>query len=94
MNKVTYSVKIGDEAYNIVTDEQESVFYAAVQLVDSLVKDMQSAGLHDRKKSAIMTALYLATQLMNEKNKVVEKERELRVIESWIVQQEKRLVEV
>ncbi len=94
MNKVTYSVKIGDETYNVVTDEQESIFLAAVQLVDSLVKDMQAAGLNDRKKSAIMAALYIATQLMIEKNKVQDKERELRVVESWLIQQEKRLVEV
>jgi len=94
MNKVTYSVKIGEETYNVVTDEQESVFLAAVQLVDSLVKDMQAAGLSDRKKSAIMAALYIATQLMTEKNKVLDKERELRVVESWLIQQEKRLVEV
>ena len=94
MNKVTYSVKIGDETYTIVTDEQEALFLAAVQLVDSLVKDMQAAGLNDRKKSAIMAALYVATQLMAEKNKVLDKERELRVVESWLAQQEKRLVEV
>ena len=94
MNKVTYSVKIGEETYNVVTDEQESVFLAAVQLVDSLVKDMQAAGLSDRKKSAIMAALYIATLLMTEKNKVLDKERELRVVESWLIQQEKRLVEV
>jgi cell division protein ZapA (FtsZ GTPase activity inhibitor) len=94
MNKVTYSVKIGDETYNVVTDEQESIFLAAAQLLDSLVKDMQAAGLNDRKKSAIMAALYIATQLMTEKNKVLDKERELRVVESWLIQQEKRLVEV
>lgn len=94
MNKVTYSVKIGDETYTIVTDEQESLFLSAVQLVDSLVKDMQAAGFNDRKKIAIMAALYVATQLMAEKNKVIDKERELRIVESWLTQQEKRLVEV
>jgi len=94
MNKVTYSVKIGDETYHIVTDEQESIFLAAAQLIDSLVKDMQAAGMHDRKKSAIMAALYVATQLMTEKNKVLDKERELRIVESWLIQQEKRLIEV
>lgn len=94
MSKVTYSVNIGDETYTIVTDEQEAIFFSAVQLVDSLIKDMQAGGLTDRKKSAIMVALYVATQLMTEKNKVIDRERELRVVEAWLVQQEKRLVEV
>jgi cell division protein ZapA (FtsZ GTPase activity inhibitor) len=94
MNKVTHSVKIADETYTIVTDEQDSIFFAAVQLVDTLMQDMHSAGLADRKKSAVMAALYIATQLMNEKNKVLDKERELRVVESWLMQQEKRLIEI
>lgn len=94
MNKTTYSVKIGDETYTIVTDEQETVFFAAVQLVDSFIKDMHNSGIADRRKAAVMAALYASTQLMNEKNKLLEKERELHIVESWLMQQEKRLIEV
>lgn len=94
MNRVTYSVKIADEIYKIVTDEEENIFFSAVQLVDSLVKDMAAAGATDRKKSAIIAALYLATQLMTEKNKVIDRERELQIVQSWLVQQEKRLIEI
>lgn len=58
------NVAILGKSYSITTDEKESDVYAAVEMVDSLMKTIaDKANLQDYSKVAVLAALQLASDL-------------------------------
>ncbi len=85
MNNETkrYKVVIHDKEYNIVSDELEEHIMKAAELVDSTIHTFTSASREiDQQKIAILSALQLASRLLQvEQQLVLRREQEDALVE-------------
>lgn len=54
-----YAIKLGDENYNVVSDENDQILLLAVQLVNNLLIEVSST---EKQRSFALVALQLATK--------------------------------
>ena len=74
--KQRYTVSILGATYDVVSDEESEVVWAAVHKVDALLQDITArAQLPDKQRAAIFAALMLATEL-NKLERNVQKQTE------------------
>lgn len=67
-----YKVSLFGEVYSLVSDESEVTLLHSASLVDGLMKEMaQQTRCTDAKKLALLVALHLAKQQLNEQNKLL-----------------------
>ncbi len=67
-----YKVSLFGEAYALVSDEAESDLVASAHLVDTLMKEVaQKTHCNDVKQLAILVALHLAQQKINDQSKLM-----------------------
>lgn len=69
IEKKKLKIEIFNDQYSLISDEQEAVVSKACHIVDTLMREIaDKSGLHDEKKIAVLTALQMASKLVNLEN--------------------------
>lgn len=82
MNTKSYKVVISGEEYSLVSDEGEARVAQAAQMVDEIIEQLssQAAGL-DRRKIAVLSALQIASLLLQNQDLIAQqKEQESKLV--------------
>lgn len=93
MTKRTLEVTVLGESYKLVTDDSEEHVLSTVRLVDTLVRDIENAGVKDQKKAIILATLQLASKLIKLEQNYSTMHHDLDLMHSWVEHQVVRLSE-
>lgn len=65
----TFKVSIFNDMYSLISDEPEERVFAAIAMVDTLMKELaEKAGSVDSKRLAVLACLKIASQLLEQRN--------------------------
>lgn len=86
--KKSYKVQIFEESYVLTSNGSESFILKAVEMVDSCMKEIsQQNAIVDVKKIAILTALRIADQLLQNEHCYNKNEQRIMALKNYIEQE-------
>jgi cell division protein ZapA (FtsZ GTPase activity inhibitor) len=84
-DKKSYKVQIFDEHYVLLSNEPEALVLEAVELVDGLMREISTNGMSlDPKRVAVLSALRIAGQLLEQKTIYHQKNDRVSIIKNYV----------
>lgn len=89
--KQTVHVRIFDEHYSLVTDENAEHLERAAELVDNIMRETVQAGFRDKHKAAVLAAVQLASKMLKSELHAQDHKEKYERIVKWAESQDKAL---
>ena len=84
MSKKTLEVVLLGQSYKLVTDDSEEHVFDSARLVDTLVHDIEYAGVKDKDKAILLATLQLASRFIKLEHENSEVHTSFNEMSGWI----------